>query len=316
MKRTLTIVLSIAGLVLAAQEQQTTNTGIDWYRLFNDVYFWIFLINIIILLLTLRIVSLAYDAVKDLKIKQLSASETADSLTPEYQSESLESKPSLYQRIMLALTKAKPIEKEADIMLDHDYDGIKELDNSLPPWWVWGFYITIIYSVIYLLHFHVLGTGLSSAEELERELALAEKQKEEYLKTAANLIDENNVQYLTAEANLAAGRKIFEQNCASCHAQDGGGLVGPNLTDNYFIHGGSIQDIFKVIKYGVLEKGMISWKDMLSPAQMQDVASYVKSLVGTTPANPKEPQGQLYIEDEEEYSAEQANSQPTQDEVN
>ena len=312
MKKNLTILFSLACVMLMAQEQPAASSGFDWYRLLNDWYFWIFLINFILLIITLRNVNLAYNVVKDLKLKQLQESKAVEPESVELQHQAAQAQPSLYQRIMLALTKAKPVEKEADIMLDHDYDGIKELDNSLPPWWVWGFYITIIYSVIYLIHFHVLGTGPSSKEELERELALAEKQKEEYLKTAANLIDENNVQYLTAEANLSAGRKIFEQNCASCHAQDGGGLVGPNLTDNYYIHGGSIQDIFKVIKYGVLEKGMLAWKDMLSPAQMQDVASYVKSLVGTTPANPKEPQGTLYTEE----SLEEATGEISQEELN
>lgn len=303
MKNSLSIALTLAGLALSAQNQQASSTSFDWYSLLNDVFFWLFFFSFVLLLVTLANVNRAFEAVKDLKKAQ--SSSTAESTEAEAAaSAKVETKPSLYQKIMLALTKAKPIEKEADIMLDHEYDGIRELDNSLPPWWVWGFYITIIYSVIYLLHFHVLGTGPSSAQELERELAIAEKQKEEYLKTTANLIDETNVQYLTADANLASGRKIFEQNCATCHAQDGGGLVGPNLTDNYFIHGGSIQDIFKVIKYGVLEKGMLAWKDMLSPAQMQDVASYVKSLVGTTPANPKEPQGELYIEEQTQEESE------------
>ncbi len=316
MKKNLTILFSLACMMLMAQEQPAASSSFDWYRLLSDAYFWIFLVNFVMLIITLRNVNLAYNVVKELKIKQLQDNTALDAETAEIHMRPKEAQPSLYQRVMLALTKAKPVEKEADIMLDHDYDGIKELDNSLPPWWVWGFYITIIYSVIYLIHFHVLGTGPSSKEELERELALAEKQKEEYLKTAANLIDENNVQYLTAEANLAAGRKIFEQNCASCHAQDGGGLVGPNLTDNYYIHGGSIQDIFKVIKYGVLEKGMLSWKDMLSPAQMQDVASYVKSLVGTTPANPKEPQGEFYVENIEESETIDAKDEISQSEIN
>ncbi|MFN4298390.1 MAG: cbb3-type cytochrome c oxidase N-terminal domain-containing protein [Thermaurantimonas sp.] len=309
MKKVSTLLFSIAGVALMAQEQQpAASTGFDWYGLLNDVFFWMFFVTFVLLIVTLVTVNKAFNAIKELMIAQKKAVAAPASPAVAAETEEAEEvvKPSLYQRIMQALTKAKPIEKEADIMLDHDYDGIKELDNSLPPWWVWGFYITIIYSIIYLIHFHVLGTGPSSVEELERELALAEKQKEEYLKTAANLIDENTVQYLTAEANLAAGKKIFEQNCASCHAPDGGGLVGPNLTDNYYIHGGSIQDIFKVIKYGVLEKGMLAWKDMLSPAQMQDVASYVKSLRGTTPANPKEPQGTLY-EEAEASTNEQAN---------
>lgn len=296
MKKFLLYFLLLIGPLTMGQDQQPAG-GFDWYALLNDLFFWMFFVTFILLIITLITVNRAFNAIKELMAAQKSVLQTSDVAKEELEAEQ-EARPSLYQRIMYALTKAKPIEKEADILLDHDYDGIKELDNSLPPWWVWGFYITILYSAIYLLHFHVLGTGPSSIEELERELALAEKQKEEYLRTAANLIDETNVQYLTAAANLENGRKIYEQNCASCHAIDGGGLVGPNLTDDYYIHGGSIQDIFKVIKYGVLEKGMLAWKDILSPAQIQDVASYVKSLRGTTPANPKEPQGTLYLDDE------------------
>ncbi|MFM6999284.1 MAG: cbb3-type cytochrome c oxidase N-terminal domain-containing protein [Bacteroidota bacterium] len=192
-----------------------------------------------------------------------------------------------------ALWASVPVEQERDIMLDHDYDGIKELDNKLPPWWVWGFYVTIAWGIGYLGYFHVM-SGPRQVDEFKTELAEKAAIKEAYLATNAMSVDENSVTLLTDEAALSAGRKIFIDNCASCHAADGGGLVGPNFTDQYWIHGGGIADVFGVIKYGVLEKGMISWQETLNPVQMQQVASYVLSLQGTAPAAPKEPQGNLW----------------------
>ncbi len=186
-----------------------------------------------------------------------------------------------------------PVESERDIMLDHDYDGIKELDNKLPPWWVWGFYFTIAWGFGYLVYFHVM-SGPRQVDEFKTEMAQKAAVKEAYLAANAMSIDENSVTLLTDEAALAAGKKIFTENCASCHANDGGGLVGPNFTDAYWIHGGGIGDVFGVIKYGVLDKGMIPWQETLNPLQMQHVASYVLSLQGTTPAAPKEPQGTLW----------------------
>lgn len=192
-----------------------------------------------------------------------------------------------------ALWASVPIEKERDIMLDHDYDGIKELDNKLPPWWVWGFYFTIAWGIGYLVYFQVM-SGPRQIDEFKSDLAEKAEIKASFLAANAMTVDENSVTLLTDETALGAGKKIFADNCASCHAADGGGLVGPNFTDEYWIHGGGIADVFGVIKYGVLEKGMISWQETLNPQQMQQVASYVLSLQGTTPAAPKEPQGSLW----------------------
>jgi cytochrome c oxidase cbb3-type subunit 3 len=192
--------------------------------------------------------------------------------------------------------KVVPIEKEKDIMLDHDYDGIHELDNSLPPWWKYGFYLTIVVACIYLYRFHVSGTGPSSHDEYVAEMKQAEEDKAAYLAKTAGNIDENNVTALTAATDIAAGQQIFQSTCFACHAKDGGGGVGPNLTDDYWLHGGSIKDVFKSIKYGWQDKGMKSWKDDFSPKQIAQIASYVKSLHGTKPAAPKDKQGDLYNE--------------------
>lgn len=191
---------------------------------------------------------------------------------------------------------ATTIEKEKDIMLDHDYDGIRELDNSLPPWWKYGFYLTIFVSIIYLYRYHISHDGQSQQEEFAAEMQKGEEDKAAYLAKSANNVDENNVTLMTSAADLADGKEIFIKNCAPCHLADGGGTVGPNLTDEYWLHGGSLKDIFKSIKYGWQDKGMKSWKDDLSPKQIQELSSFIKSLKGTHPATPKAPQGEIYIE--------------------
>lgn len=191
---------------------------------------------------------------------------------------------------------AVSIEKEKDILLDHNYDGIRELDNSLPPWWKYGFYLTILVGVVYVYRFHFSHDGMSQEEEFVAEMQKGEADKAAYLAHAANNVDENNVVLLTDGGEIAAGKELFTKNCAACHVADGGGNVGPNLTDDYWLHGGGIKDVFKSIKYGWQDKGMKSWKDDFSPKQLQQLASFVKSLKGSKPASPKAPQGELFIE--------------------
>lgn len=193
----------------------------------------------------------------------------------------------------------KPIEEEAEIILDHNYDGIKELDNNLPPWWVYAFYISIVFAAVYLLKYHVFN-GDNQFKELETEIAEAKIAIEEYKKTAKDLVDFNTVTLLTDASDLKAGKTIFETNCVACHMADGGGGIGPNLTDEYWILGGDIKHVFKTVAEGGRSgKGMIAWKAQLKPAQMAQVSSYVLSLQGTTPANPKEPQGDIWTAETE-----------------
>ena len=191
----------------------------------------------------------------------------------------------------------KPIHQEADIDLGHNYDGIHELDNRLPPWWLYGFYICIVFAVIYLYRYHVAQSAPLSKQEYEIAVAQGEAEKAAYLEKAANNVDENTVKLITDKDQLAAAKQIFTTVCAACHTATGAGNVGPNLTDDYWLHGGSIKDVFKTIKYGWPDKGMKSWKDDYSPVQIAQLASYVKSLHGTNPPNPKAPQGTLYTEE-------------------
>ena len=192
-------------------------------------------------------------------------------------------------------TKAIPLEKEADMLLDHDYDGIKELDNALPPWWKYGFYITIVVAVFYILKFEVWHTGMNPTQEYAEEMSAAKIQTDAYLASAKENVDENSVVQLDA-AGAAAGKEIFTKTCVACHLAEGQGSVGPNLTDEYWIHGGGVKDIFKTIKYGYPDKGMQSWQTTYSPVQMQQLATYIRTLKGTNPPNPKAPQGDLYKE--------------------
>lgn len=200
---------------------------------------------------------------------------------------------SAFARFRQYITRSAPIEKEADIMLDHDFDGIRELDNRVPPWFSWLFYVTIIFAVIYLLNYHVFQASPLQDEEYQIQVKEAEAQRTALVKSGA-FLNEETVTLLTDPASLDAGKQIFSTNCIACHAADGGGLVGPNLTDDYWIHGGGIKNIFKTIKYGVTAKGMIAWQSQLNPKQMQEVASYVISLHGTKPANPKQPEGTIW----------------------
>lgn len=178
----------------------------------------------------------------------------------------------------------------------HDYDGIHELDNRMPPWLAFLFQGTIVFAVIYLIIYHMSGWGDLPMAELEKESQVVEAKKTAFLEKAAAKINENTVTFASDTKAIEEGKAIFTANCAACHAADGGGTVGPNLTDEYWLHGGGIKNIFKTIKYGVPEKGMIAWEKQLNPLKMQQVASYIISIKGTKPANPKAPQGEIYTE--------------------
>ena len=189
------------------------------------------------------------------------------------------------------LTKSVPVEREKEIMLDHNYDGIRELDNSLPPWWVYSFYITILFAVIYLIRFHVTMSAPLQMQEYEKELAEAEAVKAEYASKQANQIDEANLEALKDGARLASGKKVFVDNCQICHGAGGEGLVGPNLTDRFWKICGVFKNLFYTIKTGVPDKGMISWANQLTPSQIHEVASYIIELEGSNPPNQKAPEG-------------------------
>lgn len=200
------------------------------------------------------------------------------------------------KRIYRKLAGTRPISEEGELELDHNYDGIKELDNKLPPWWVYSFYLTIIFAGGYLAYYHLFG-GENQVAEYEQEMLAAQLAIEEYKKTAPDLVDAENVVVLTDAGDLEAGAAIYQANCMACHAADGGGGIGPNLVDEHWILGGGIKNIFQTISEGGRAgKGMIAWKSTLKPAEIQQVSSYILSLQGTTPANPKEAEGEVWAE--------------------
>lgn len=256
-----------------------------------------YLIAFIVLILLATIVVLYKTNMKLIKMIAPHAFDDMRQTAEEGAVSGVKNRETFMRKVYLRLVDSVPVTKEQDILLDHDYDGIQELDNNLPPWWKWGFYITIIAAVIYMLAYHVTGTGKLQAEEYADELAVAAKQKEERMKNSAENITEENVTALVDAAEIAKGKDIYEKNCSACHMADGGGMVGPNLTDNYWLHGGGVKNIFKTITYGVPAKGMISWQAQLSPKQIQEVTSFIMTLHGTKPAAPKEPQGEEWKED-------------------
>lgn len=253
-----------------------------------------------VLLFLLIAIEITLNAVNTITYRLLSDEEKAklaheDSL-------SLKDK-SWYKNLMQRLTKTVPIEDEKQLLMDHDYDGIKELDNNLPPWWVYLFYACIIFAVIYLVRFEIMGAPDQEAE-LKSEMAQAKIEVAEYMKTAPDLMDEKTVTLLTDAADLDAGKAIFTTNCVACHRADAGGQIGPNLTDDHWILGGGIKNLFHTITNGGRDgKGMIAWKGTLKPKEIQAVASYVISLRGSNPKDPKAPDGEIWVDENAPASA-------------
>lgn len=206
-----------------------------------------------------------------------------------------EKKKTQLQIITDKLSGLKPIEQEHSLLLEGDYDGIHELDNNIPPWFNILFYGTVVIAIIYFLNFHVFKTGKLPFQEYSDEVYAAELQREELIRTGA-FINESTVEFLSDNESIAAGKQIFIANCVTCHGTAGEGTIGPNLTDDYWIHGGGIKNIFKTIKYGVPAKGMITWMNQFSPKKMQQVASYVITLKGTNPPGGKTAEGLIYVE--------------------
>ncbi len=208
-------------------------------------------------------------------------------------SKNIENK-SAWKRFLDKMTKAQAIENEEEIVLDHNYDGIRELDNVLPPWWLAGFYITIVVMVIYAIRVFFFG-AYNQYTEFNTEMADAKAAVEQYKKDHPELFDDSNIVLLTSEADLAEGKKLFaEKTCTACHKADLGGLVGPNLTDDKWILGGGIKGIFNTISKGGREgKGMPAWESTISRDERQKLASYIISMVGTNPADAKAPEGDI-----------------------
>ena len=277
---------SLILLLLASRVGFAQDAGMDAAEearfIFSDSAFWAMAAaNIFLMFYALLQLRLLSSVTK--KVAGLDAVDPV--MTP------LKEGPSWFSRFWMRINDLKSIEHEKDLLLNHNYDGIHELDNNLPPWWKWTFYISIIFGVVYLTHYHILKTGALPKEELALKTAEAEAEVAAFIARAKMNVDETSVVYLLEDERLTAGASIFKANCAVCHGQSLEGGVGPNLTDTHWLHGGSINDVFKVVKYGVPAKGMQAWNTNLTAIQIQNVSTYILSMQGTNPANAKEPQG-------------------------
>jgi len=181
------------------------------------------------------------------------------------------------------------------IPLDENHDGITELDNLIPPWFSYLFGGTIVFAVIYLLNYHVWQSSPLPQAEYDEEMAAADLSRRVRM-ASEGTINEDDLVVLVDEASIKAGQERFLRNCITCHGTHAEGIVGPNLTDQYWIHGGGVKNVYTTIKNGVPEKGMISWKLVFTPKEIQQIASYVLSLQGSNPPNAKKPEGNLYTE--------------------
>ncbi|MEO8515131.1 MAG: cbb3-type cytochrome c oxidase N-terminal domain-containing protein [Flavobacterium sp.] len=201
-----------------------------------------------------------------------------------------------YKNLMKSLTKSEPIENEALLLLDHDYDGIRELDNKLPPWWLYLFYGGIIFGAMYFVRYEIMD-GDDQETEFQKEMAQAKIDVAKYMLTAPDRMDENKVTKLTDASSITIGKGLFMNNCVACHRADAGGQIGPNLTDNHWLFGGDIKNLFHTITNGGRDgKGMVAWKGTLKPTEIQQVASYVLSLRGSNPKDPKAPDGDVWVD--------------------
>lgn len=283
------LVLILGSISLFAQEATVSSTSQ------TDIFEWIFQ-NIVLIMGAVAVFG-AFSAILYLNNKLLQIQKIQ--LLKEHGLEAMEEvklldKDPWWKKFNDGLWNRASMEEENDILMDHDYDGIRELDNVLPPWWLALFWGGIIYGVAYFAYYHVLDYGQSSSEEYTTEIEYAQAQVENFLSKQADRVDENNVAIVTDEAKLSLGETIYTTNCAVCHGQGGEGGIGPNFADKYWIHGGHINDVYKTIKNGVPAKGMISWKSQLRPSDIQNVSSYILTMEGTNPENQKEAQGELY----------------------
>jgi cytochrome c oxidase cbb3-type subunit 3 len=259
----------------------------------NDPLLPVYITAGAILLLLILVVAVAIYTVRVLNVL------TEEAARSKAEQTGVEYRPTIswWQQIWERMNASVPVEQEKDIELDHSYDGIRELDNHLPPWWKWLFYGSIAFSVVYLIVYHVTGTLPLSGDEYKRELAVAEDQVRRYLASQPQaVIDENTLEYTADPEAIEKGKTVFiNNNCGGCHRNDGGGnAIGPNITDEYWLHGGSVKDIFVTIRDGVVEKGMPAWGKTMSAQDVKNVTFFVMSLQGTNPPDAKKPQGELF----------------------
>lgn len=285
------LMLLLWGNTVFAQES-TTAAPTFWSDPFNHPMTPLYLISAFVFITIVLVLIVALYMIRIINILTAQAEkERATKLGIAYVP-----RPSWWNRFNKSMSAAVPVEQEQSIELDHNYDGIKELDNHLPPWWKWLFIATVVWSGIYIFVYHFSDSLPLQTEEYQTEFAEAEeKASQAAASKPESVIDENTLVYSSDEAILTNGRSVFTINCVACHKADGGGnAIGPNLTDAYWLHGGDLKSIFSTVKNGIVEKGMPAWGKAMSPKDVRDVTFYVMSLQGSNPPDAKAAQGEPF----------------------
>ncbi len=287
----LLLISSVGWAQTGAEEATEVAQSIGWF----GVPMWIWIIYILTIIVELVAIQVLLNLISQVNIPE--GTLVGDT----------KSKRSFFDRINNAATA----EEEAELDLDHDYDGISELDNRIPQWWLYAFYATIIMGLVYAYRFIVLENIPTQLEQLDEAITKAEIEKRKRDEANGGAIDENTATMADA-AGIEKGQSLFYANCRACHGDEAqGAAVGPNLTDEYWLHGGSLKDVFHSISAGWPDKGMQSWQAVLSPSEIQDVASYIMSVQGTNPPNSRSPQGEKYEATNTEPAAESDTSEST-----
>ncbi len=278
---TLIAIIGVIGVMIASSQSYAltfmqpgeAEEGMPWLKVENSDIYFLIVINIILIGVIFYLRKMFNNLLGLIKKKE------EEKVAPE----------KAFKKINQVLSDVVPIEEEHTILMHHEYDGIRELDNNLPPWWVWMFFATVIFAVVYLLNYHVFKTGDSQVKAYEKEIKRSEKEVKAYLSKMSMNVDETNATLMAAAGDLDKGKAIFETNCVTCHNPKGEGNIGPNLTDKNWIYGYDIKEVFKTVKTGT-PNGMPEHNSKFNPVQIQQVASFVLSL---KEVKGKEPQGDI-----------------------
>jgi cytochrome c oxidase cbb3-type subunit 3 len=281
-KSTIVAIIAVFGLMIANNQSLALSfmqageaeEGMPWLKVENSDIYFLIVINIILISVIFYLRRMFNNLLG--LIKKQEETEKIEAVVA-------------FKKINQVLSDVVPIEEEHTILMQHEYDGIRELDNNLPPWWVWMFFATIVFAVVYLLNYHVFKTSDLQVAEYEKEIKRSEKEVKAYLSKMSMNVDETNATLMTGDGDLDKGKALFETNCVTCHNPKGEGNIGPNLTDKNWIYGFDIKEVFKTIKTGT-PNGMPEHNSKFNPVQIQQVASFILSL---PEAKGKDPQGEI-----------------------
>lgn len=265
-------ILALAGLFFSSSLMAAEPSGFHGAIPFPDSVFWAYIIvDVILIMFIIYFIGIIKGTISELVV-----------FKPMFK----------WNKLTKNLTDAVPIENEASILLDHEYDGITELDNNLPPWWKYGFYITIVWAVVYMFYYQILEIGDLQEAEYLAEMEEGERAVAAYKLANPQMINADNVELLTDAGAISQGKAEYDMYCASCHMDSGRGGIGPNLADKYWLYDNDIKGVFKVISEGA-QNGMPAWKELIPSNKIQMVASYILQLDEVVAPAGKEPQGDL-----------------------